>query len=316
MVDFNRLLNMTQGDIERMVDFNRLLNMTQDDVEQMGNVGTVKQQYPTSQEMFASSPQYDPALGESLRRGELQYARTGLEEFEETRNPEQIISGLNPIERGLTQGSLDLFGTISRLVPGGGKLANDVNRFQQRISKETAEYGMLSNMLEGAVRSLTMMAPAMVTGSFPAMLAIAVASQGDEAITEAEDAGLEGASKWEYVAKSAAIEGIVTATMQKFGLGGAESLALGKAAMNGIKDSLKAVGKHTLAELTEEEIISYLQALNQYVMNVNPEALTPENLKNIGIMTAGQTLMVTSPFSVSTMLLSHNFLLCSKLVGS
>ena len=302
MVDFNRLLNMTQGDIERMVDFNRLLNMTQDDVEQMGNVGTVEQQYPTSQEMFASSPQYDPALGESLRRGELQYARTGLEEFEETRNPEQIISGLNPIERGLTQGSLDLFGTISRLVPGGGKLANDVNRFQQRISKETAEYGMLSNMLEGAVRSLTMMAPAMVTGSFPAMLAIAVASQGDEAITEAEDAGLEGASKWEYVAKSAAIEGIVTATMQKFGLGGAESLALGKAAMNGIKDSLKAVGKHTLAELTEEEIISYLQALNQYVMNVNPEALTPENLKNIGIMTAGQTLMVTSPLGVASMM--------------
>lgn len=148
----------------------------------------------------------------------------------------------------------------------------------------------IAEHMPGAAQSLTTVGATLLTGPV-GIIGTFAAQRGNEALTEAEQAGLKGFAKAGYAARAAAIEGGVTALFHIARMGGLESVGR-KAVWTGVRNALKRVGIGMVHELTEEQTIGLLDAVNASVTGTNPEALTADSLKEQAFAITMQTLMV------------------------
>ena len=180
---------------------------------------------------------------------------------------------------------------------GQENLADTANRVlsRQAAVESQASPGFMSEALRGSVRSLTQAAALAATGGASAaakgtqMIGGFAASRANQAMTEATDAGLTGASRARYVGRAALIEGGIAGAFQALGLGGAEKLLLGGGtafSRAGAKEFLKQAGY----ELVEENVTEILDATNQAVSKVSGP-VTPAQLLKVFAQTTTQTLL-------------------------
>lgn len=225
---------------------------------------------------------------------------------------------------GVRQGSLDLVGGtagIPRLMTGnehaiGSEFANAAAQSANEIEQQRGNSGWqpegeswLGRQARGMTRSLTTMGEAMgigkLTGIPGAPLALSIlaaaTSQANQSYNEARDAGQSHQEANAHARTQGAIEGGVTAAFNLVGMGGAEttlSKAFAKDFYKSIsKSTLKEAGKSFLKtegkELAEELTTNYLEALDAKLREVNPHALDEDQLTQLTIDTAVQTLGVS-----------------------
>ena len=184
---------------------------------------------------------------------------------------------------GVKEAGGDVAGLVSRFIGERGA-ADIINRQMEAIEQRAGQLDQssyapdwLNRSFRGAIRSITGMLPAgMAGGPYGAMM-YGVATRGSQAITEAQQAGLEGAARYEYVAKAAAIEGMITGLFQAIGKGGLEAAVAAKDLVwKGFRDAAKQYGRVTLEELPEEIIIEVLDNINQRIQKVHPDGLNKE----------------------------------------
>lgn len=186
---------------------------------------------------------------------------------------------------GVANTSMSLTSLAARLI-GQGDAADDLNRAKSTIEQgakfagkgeDTPEW--VQRNVRGAVNSggqMLLTAPMGPVG----MIAGSSVLRGNEAITEAKDAGLTGVDAAAYAAKAAAIEGGITAIFQRIpGLGGLEAQLFAKQATQvGAKELLKKLGKTYAAEAMEEASITVADSVNKYVDGVDKTALNADVL--------------------------------------
>lgn len=143
------------------------------------------------------------------------------------------------------------------------------------LADESSPLGQMGKHVRGASRSIFQAATLSPLGGWGIIGGFAL-SRGNQAITEADKAGLSGGEKWEYIAKSAAIEGSIAGAFQLVGLGGFEKFAAGGITATGLKSFFKQAGIQMAAELVEENITEILDQLNQMSMLPEYQNLTDE----------------------------------------
>lgn len=156
-------------------------------------------------------------------------------------------------------------------------------RAGSEAAAEASASPFLHRSISGAARSLIQAIPAGILGGPAGAIGIGVGSAMDDAIEQGQKAGLQGEALRNYVYRTGAIEGGITAFFQKMGMGGLESMFGGK-----LKGS---VLKGAVNELREELAIAYSQLLNDKVTGINPNATSLENIVRTTQDTIGQTLL-------------------------
>lgn len=197
---------------------------------------------------------------------------------------------------GAEQGRNDLVMLASRLA-GDSQGARHIER-QSEVAGGEADAisdGVLGKAARGATRSLVPMALTAGGGAIAPILTAAGIS-GASAVSEAEDAGLEGADKTGYIARAASIEALPALIFQRLGLGGVEK-AMGEAfrqpAQAGVRQALAQAGRQTfLGELPEEYITAAAEIANQKLSGVDVSALTAEQIAETFRDVTLQTLMM------------------------
>jgi len=224
----------------------------------------------------------------------LQRAQLALSEQEgRVRNPV-----LRAIAGGVIQGALDVKSLMLRITGQpirAGQLTRQT-KLRERVAHniDEAQIGGMSRaagMLRGATRSVTMAAPASLTGPFAAPAAIYgfAAVRANQAATEAKDGGLYGASAADYVLKAAAIEGGVAAVFHAMGLGGMESMLTG-GLQGGAKQIAGQIAARAIQEVPEEILTEFADHMNQEAHGL-AAPLTSEGARNLLIDTTAQTLL-------------------------
>lgn len=186
---------------------------------------------------------------------------------------------------------------IARLL-GQGAYADTMNRTAARIEQAQRERekggpipDVLQSGLRGAGASMVSMFSAGMVGGPVAAIGVASAQEANRAITEGKDAGLTGRDLARYSITQGVVEGVPAAIMQKAGLGGMESLVGKRAISTGIGDALKKFGVQFTAENIEEQVTEYTHNAVSAFENVDPEALSPENIRQTAYETAVQTTL-------------------------
>lgn len=171
------------------------------------------------------------------------------------------------------------------------KAEYDFRRAQEANRQPDQTYG--EKIVEGSVKSLAKNLPLQALGGFPLVVGAAVEEEYASAFDKATQKGLPENDARGYALRSAAIEGTITAIMQKMGAGGMEGvLAAPKEAFKGtLKETLKGLGVSMLDEQIEELTIFGLQQLNDKMSNVNPDALSAKNLDEGAKLTMGTTAL-------------------------
>ena len=191
----------------------------------------------------------------------------------------------------------DVLAPLVRTV-GGFETADKINRLAsayQQAAAEMDEGGVVPPIIKRGLRGVGRTLPVMVAAS-PAgpfgPIAVAATQEADKAITEGQDAGLEGGKLAGYAIGQGVIEGSVASVFQKVGLGGAEKILGGKqAATAGIRAGLKSLGRSTLEELPEEIITEIGHNVATAVSGVDPKATSLGSLMQTAADTTVQTLM-------------------------
>jgi hypothetical protein len=195
---------------------------------------------------------------------------------------------------GAVQGARDLAGLGLRAI-GQGELADTANKVneqeEQALAGAAGNRGVLAELgttgLRGAARSLVTAAPAVAAGAgAPVVIGTFTASRANQAITEANDAGLTGQARAAYVGRAALIEGGVAGAFQAFGLGGAEKFL----ASGFTKANVKSLIGQTFAELGEENLTEVADALNQAYSKITPD-VTLDQVGKILAQTTVTTLL-------------------------
>jgi len=199
------------------------------------------------------------------------------------------------IAQGIRGGVADIASLTAR--PFAPDAADMVTRTMQREEQAhaIAEKGgvipdILQRGLRGATRSLTQASLLSPLGPYGIIAGFGL-SRGNQAITEANDAGLTGKKKWGYVGRAAAIEGGIAAAFQLVGAGGLEKVLGGGQQLTraGLKEVLKQTGVAMLQELPEENLTEILDQYNQAAAGLG-EGVTWESaldiIKNTTIQTA------------------------------
>lgn len=184
---------------------------------------------------------------------------------------------------------------IARLL-GQGAYADTMNRTAARIEqaqREREKGGPIPDVLQSGLRgagasAVTMFGAGMVGGP-AAAIAAASAREANKAITEGKDAGKTGKDLARYAIGQGVIEGAPAYFMQKIGLGGIESLVGKRAVVTGMQDALKRFGVQFTAEHVEEQVTEYLHNNWSAFEDVDPEAMSPENIWRTAYETAVQT---------------------------
>jgi len=200
-----------------------------------------------------------------------------------------------PVHGGVALAGSDLTALGQRII-GEDAAADRTKReaalYAAGVERAATEMGApptLARGVQGATRSLITAALASPAGA-AGMIAAPMVMEGNEGITEARDAGLQGMEVAGHATRAAAIEGLLAAIMQRVGLGGFESQAPVFGA--GLRDGLKEIAKRTGHELALEELpTELLHAINRKVGGIDPEALTPEALYALTRDTTVQTLL-------------------------
>jgi len=197
---------------------------------------------------------------------------------------------------GVKQATFDLGSLAAR--PFSGKTADELNRETQLLEQAAAgadaaaQTGAFGGYVRGASRSVATSAALSPLGGYGIIGGFAL-SRGNQAITEATDAGLSGRDKWGFVGRSALIEGGIAAAFQAVGAGGMEKLLGGGASLtkSGLKAMLKRTGIALLQELPEENITEILDQYNQIASGVDPQELTWDRALDIMKDTTIQTAL-------------------------
>ena len=157
--------------------------------------------------------------------------------------------------------------------------------------------GSVTKHLRGATRSFTTMMPLLATGSglgaalglggkalaaikFGTMATGFTSVRADQAASEADESGLTGSDKTGFVARAAAIEGLVQTAFQVAGLGGMEKIFAGgggEVAKTSLKSFLLSTGLQFGAEQLEEMTTEILDQYNQ-MGSRTVKALTTEQM--------------------------------------
>jgi hypothetical protein len=169
----------------------------------------------------------------------------------------------------------DLAAVVARL-KGEQDVATQLNRDSQEFgqAREQSRSGdmspWLSRMYGGASQSL--LQTAATPGGAASKIIGAGVMSGNQAITAAEDAGLEGAAKYRYVGSQALFESGVAAIGQKFFGGGIESRLAGQTvAAQTWKALAKNIGTDALKEMPEEVVTTILQDVSSKLEGVSPD---------------------------------------------
>lgn len=183
---------------------------------------------------------------------------------------------------------------------GMGERADQLQMFGDAYRKAAAERDqqntivppIVSRGLRGAAESLPpMILAGRLAGPYGA-LGTAGVLEADKSITEGRSAGLEGGKLAAYAGTQGVIEAGVGAIFQKMGLGGAESLAAGKAVVSrGLGAGLKQLGIGTVNELREEVATELGHSLVDKLSEVDPNATSPEAIQQTIADTTVQTLL-------------------------
>jgi hypothetical protein len=178
---------------------------------------------------------------------------------------ESIPGGGNWLTRGAAVGALqagsDVLSLGANLI-GRDDIAQQQHRFSQTLQQgasaanEEAIVGKrFADAFSGAVRSIVSMSAAGATGGgAPAMIGLAAATEANQAEIEAEEAGLAGWKKWNYVLQKGGNEAAWATAFQMVGLGGAEAVLAGQTFRGTLGQIAKHVAKQTGAELLEENL--------------------------------------------------------------
>lgn len=184
---------------------------------------------------------------------------------------------------------------IARLL-NKDEYADTMNRFVGRIElaqREREKGGpvpdILQSGLRGAGASLTQMFPAgRIAGAYAALLP-AMSIEINQSITEGKDAGKTGNDLAAYAISQGVWEGLPEAILQRLGLGGLESVFGKRIISSGFKAALKRFGIQFTAENVGEQATEHGHKIISALSNVDPEALTPENIRRTTEETAVQT---------------------------
>lgn len=205
------------------------------------------------------------------------------------------LPGFRDIAAGVESGVKDLLSLAVR--PFSSKTADEMIREGQKREEVYARAGeddiipdILQTGMRGAARSVATAAILAPLGP-KGIIAGFAATRGNQAITEAEDAGLTGADKWKFVGRAAAIEGGIAAGFQAVGMGGFETLITRGITKSGLKAFFKQTGVALLHELPEENITEILDEYNQIVSGVSQDELTLSRAWEIMKQTSIQTVM-------------------------
>ncbi len=139
--------------------------------------------------------------------------------------------------------------------------ANRVDQARQAAAYETYPEGFggrVGKAAMGAATTTTSMYGSGAVGGLKGMVGAFAAQAGNQAYTEAIDAGLDETSALAYAGRAAAIEAGITSAFSAVGAGGAESIITGvrqgaikQATKARLKDALLQAGKDVSAELAE-----------------------------------------------------------------
>lgn len=149
---------------------------------------------------------------------------------------------------------------VQVLAPG---ISKSLDTFADEMARMGGDYSQAAEKRRGGVvgevanaaRSAYATVPQMLIagrGGAAGPIALGMAQTASETITEGKDAGLKGVELAKYVAIQTAIEGGITAAMQKIGLGGAESAAATRSIKAGVNQALKRFGLQLFGEEVEE----------------------------------------------------------------
>lgn len=178
---------------------------------------------------------------------------------------ESMPGGGNWLTRGAAVGALqagsDVLSLGANLI-GRDDIAQQQHRFSQTLQQgasaanEEAIVGKrFADAFSGAVRSMVSMSAAGATGGgAPAMIGLAAATEANQAEIEAEEAGMKGWQKWNYVLQKGGNEAAWATAFQMVGLGGAEAVLAGQTFKGTLGQIAKQVAKQTGAELLEENL--------------------------------------------------------------
>jgi N12 class adenine-specific DNA methylase len=176
-------------------------------------------------------------------------------------------------------------GTTAELHRASGRY-----RQAQDQSRENDFSPWLSRMYGGAAESFLQMAG--TPGGAYSKIGGAGVMSGNEALTTAEDAGLEGMAKYRYAGTQGLIEAGVAAIGQKlFGAGLESRLAGQRVAAETWKQLGKEVGKDALKEMPEEVVTAILQNVSSQMEGVSPN-LTMEDYVTQSVEAAVQAAMM------------------------
>lgn len=247
-----------------------------------------------ARQALIDSPAYQKILAEEqVLRGQIAEARgrvaSGVEQVETlargegVQQPLTTIPGVRQVAQGLASASLSHQSLIGRVV-GDQDSADLYNRLaggaQQAGGDSAAE-----QIATGVFNTVGMMAQ--TSGLGPAgMIGNFAAQATNQAITEGRDSGLEGEELVKFAVGQGAVEGLVSAAMQRVGLGGLEQ-SFKPIVKDGVLLGLRRFGIQTAAELGEEALILVGQRLNEYLNGVSEDALPSQ--EEVGMLVA-QTL--------------------------
>jgi len=191
-------------------------------------------------------------------------------------------------------------GPVARAL-GRGQVSDDAYGLSGAVeaaAQKRDEQGIVPSIVKRGIRGAASTLPSSIiaarAGGPYAALGLAAVQEGDRAITEAKQAGLQGWDVAKYAATQAAIEGGIGAVFQRFGFGGLED-SLGKAGRDVVNQSigqaLKQAGAKTLQELPEELVTEIGHNVASKLSGVDRDALTPEALTRTIAETAVQTII-------------------------
>ncbi len=193
--------------------------------------------------------------------------------------------------------------SLGARLTGNDEAADILNRYSDAVGQVAGERDKQNKYLPPAVtrgfrNSLSSLTQSAIGGAVAGpygAIGVNAAAEGNQAITEARDAGLAGTDVAKYAASQAAIEGSVGAVMQKAGLGGVnnyfKSTVGQQVVQGGIRQALKRAGVAALQELPEELVTELGHSVARKMSGVDPNALSAEALQQTVFDTTLQTLM-------------------------
>lgn len=211
----------------------------------------------------------------------------------------RIPRPLRPFATGIAQAGLRSSSVLARTMQAIGvdiDVADALSREAGALSR--ARQGLGSSAIEDAAENaISSITEVMTSAGFGVghngIAIIAGIRSGNDAITEGRDAGLEGMELANFAIGQGVIETATTMIFNKVLGPGVEALGdpVKAGAKTGIVEGLKRFGMTSLAELPEELTIEYLSNVQRVLQEVDPNALSAENVKQTFVQTFLTTML-------------------------